>query len=215
MDRSLIRKKGIIIQDRLFLLVLVLIISLYGCAPKIIPSLNQPGSIDKESNIITRTKDNITISVQTEEWHYPPYSLVDYFTPFLFLIRNDTDHKISLKYKDFILFDERGNQFEAIDPEKVEYIMASIELYGAQYPDILFRVEESKPPYTYGVEVPAYLRKPFSNISLLALPEVTIYPHSQVRGFVYFRKAVTYGKTLRLKVEINGIEEDFIFEIKR
>lgn len=188
---------------------------LFACAPKIVPSPNQPGSIDKTSNIITREENGIKVSIQTEEWRYPPYSLNDYITPFLFLIRNDTDRKVSIKYSNFTLFDEYGNQFEALYPEVVEYMMASRELYGDIYPDIFFRFEETKPPYTYGIEIPAYLRRPFSNITILSLPEVTVYPHSQVRGFVYFRKAITYGKKLRLLVEVDGFNEEFSFEITK
>ncbi len=153
--------------------------------------------------------------MQTEEWRYAPYSVNDYFTPFLFLIRNNTENKISVKYSGFILFDEFGNQYEAIPPEGVEYMMAARDIYGERYPDIFFRFEEIRPPYTYGFEIPAYMRRPFSNVSLLGLPETLVHPNSQVRGFVYFRKAVTYGKGLRLRVELDGFDEEFVFEIKK
>ncbi len=188
---------------------------LVACAPKIIPMSEQPGAIDLESNIITREKDGIRVSIQTEEWQYPPYSLTDYFTPFLFLIRNNKDTRVPVRYSGLILFDEHGNQFEAIPPEGIEYRMVTKDLYGGRYPDMLFRFEETRPPYTYGFEIPTYLRRPFSNISILALPEGLIYPNSQVRGFVYFRKAVTYGENLRLRVEIDGFEEEFEFIIEQ
>lgn len=199
----------------LFLLGLLSCFLLVACAPKIIPRSGQPGLIDIESNIITKEKGGIRVSVQTEEWRYPPYSLNDYFTPFLFLIRNNTEKKVSIKYSGVILFDELGNQFEAVPPEGVEYIMISRELYGDRYPDIFFRFEETRPPYTYGFEIPTYLRKPFSNISILSLPETQVYPNSQIRGFVYFRKAITYGKGLKLRVELDGFEEEFEFDIEK
>lgn len=199
----------------LFILCIVFCALLAACAPKVIPRSGQSGLIDLESNIITKEKGGIRVSVQTEEWQYPPYSLNDYFTPFLFLIRNNTESKVSIKYSGFILFDEHGNQYEAIPPEGVEYMMVSRDLYGDRYPDIFFRFEETRPPYTYGFEIPAYLRRPYSNISILSLPEALIYPNSQVRGFVYFRKAVTYGKGLRLRVELDGFEEEFEFDIKK
>jgi len=198
-------------------LVVGVILSLFltACAPRIIPKQDQAGIIDLESNIITKEKGGVKVSVQTEEWRYAPYSVNDYFTPFLLLIRNNTENKISVKYSGFILFDEQGNQFEAIPPEAVEYMMALRDIYGERYPDIYFRFEEARPPYTYGFEIPAYMRRPFSNVSLLGLPEVQVYPNSQVRGFVYFRKAVTYGKGLRLRVELDGFEEEFLFDIKK
>ncbi|HKZ72038.1 MAG TPA: hypothetical protein VJ187_03290 [Nitrospirota bacterium] len=186
-----------------------------ACAPRIIPRADQPGFVDAEDNIITKEKAGIRVSVRTEEWRYTPYAVNDYFTPFLFLIRNNTRDKVVIKYSGLILFDEHGNQFEAVPPEGVEYMMASRDVYGERNTDLFFRAEETRPPYTYGSEVPAYLRRPFSNISILSLPEAPIYPNSQVRGFVYFRKAITYGKTLRLKVELGGFEEEFEFDIKK
>lgn len=193
---------------------IILCFAMTACAPKIIPRPDQAGLVDPESNIVTKEKGGIKVSIQTEEWRYAPYSLNDYFTPFLFLIRNNTENKVSVKYSGFILFDEHGNQFDAIPPEGVEYMMLSRELYGDRYPDIFFRFEETRPPYTYGFEIPAYMRRPFSNISILSLPEVPVFPNSQVRGFVYFRKAITYGKGLRLRVEIDGFSEEFEFDIR-
>ena len=189
--------------------------SVIACAPKIIPRQNQPGVVDAESNIITKESNGIKVSVQSEEWRFTPYSINDYFTPFLFLIRNNTENKVSIKYSGFTLFDEHGNQFGAVSPESIEYMMGSIGLYGNNYPDVFFRFEETRPPYTYGVEAPAYMRKPFSNVSLLSLPEATVYPNSQVRGFVYFRKAITYGTGLKLRIELDGFMNDFEFDIKK
>jgi hypothetical protein len=66
-----------------------------------------------------------------------------------------------------------------------------------------------------GLEYPGYFRPPVSNVTLLSLPEGEVHDQSQVRGFVYFRKATTYGKDLRLRVRINDIEQDFEFEVVR
>src|SRR3990172_4884401 len=105
--------------DRRLLLVSVLITCLFlvSCAPRIIPRSGQPGLVDLKSNIITKEKDGIKVSVQTEEWHYPPYALIDYFTPFLFLIRNNTENKISVKYRVFFLLKGRRNKFDPFPPE--------------------------------------------------------------------------------------------------
>lgn len=187
-----------------------------GCAPKIVPKIPQSGQIDLESNIITKEAKGVRVSVQTQEWAFAPYDLESYFTPFLFLIKNDTDGKIGVKGSEIVLFDEEGNQYNGIPPEGVEMVMATRDLYGrGPYPSVFFRYEESRPPYTLGFEFPAYLRRPFSNVSLLSLPDGEIHPKSQIRGFVYFRKATTYGKTLRLKVPVDGFEEEFEFEVRK
>src|SRR3990172_12725427 len=146
-----------------------------ACAPKIIPRAGQPGFVDLESNLITKEKVGIKVSIWTEEWRYTPYAINDYFTPFLFLIRNNTRDKVAIRYSGLILFDEHGNQFEAVPPEGVEYMMASRDIYGDRGPDLFFRYEETRPPSTYGLEIPAYLRRPFSNISIFSLPEAPLY----------------------------------------
>ena len=201
---------------KIFLLwVFGLCLLLTSCAPKLIPVLSQSGKIEIESNIVTKAKGNIEVSVQTGEWRYQPLSVNDYFTPFLFLIRNKTGEKVPIKYSSFVLFDENGNQYEAIPPDGIEYMLVSRDGYGDTYPGMIFRYEETKPPYTFGYEIPSYLKRPMSNITILALPETSIYPDSQVRGFVYFRKAITYGKGLKLRVELDGFDDEFEFEIKR
>ena len=186
----------------------------WGCAPKIVPKVPQEGKIDLESNIITKSRNGITISVQTEEWNFPPYDLEQFFTPFLFLIRNDTDERVKLDLAEFVLFDDQGNQYNAMPPGLVEGILTYRNLYG-QMPRIFFRYEEIRPPYTLGFEFPAFVQRPLTNVTLLGLLPGEIFPHSQVRGFVYFRKATTYGKALRLRVHLDGVEETFEFVIQR
>ncbi|MBI5192333.1 MAG: hypothetical protein HZA08_02695 [Nitrospirae bacterium] len=201
------------------ILIVTLIVVLTACAPKLVPVVSQSGTVEPESNIITKTKAGIDVSVQAGEWRYQPFSVNDYFTPFLFLIRNNTGEKVSIKYSNFVLFDEHGNQYEAVPPDGIEYMLVTRENSSDTFPNppIVYRFEEAKPPYTFGYDVPAYpyLRRPMSNITLLALPETSIYPNSQIRGFVYFRKAVIYGNRLKLWVEFNGFADGFEFEKKK
>ncbi len=197
---------------------LALIFILTACAPKLVPVVSQSGTVESESNIITKTKAGIDVSVQAGEWRYQPYSVNDYFTPFLFLIRNKTGEKVPIRYSNFVLFDEHGNQYEAIPPDGIEYMLVTRDNQGDTYlnPGIFYRFEETKPPYTFGYDLPAYPytypRRPMSNITLLSMPETSLYPDSQVRGFVYFRKAISYGKKLRLRVELDGFVDEFEFE---
>ncbi|MBI5197357.1 MAG: hypothetical protein HZA19_01990 [Nitrospirae bacterium] len=101
-------------------------------------------------------------------------------------------------------------------PDQVETILLTRDLYGrGPHPSLFFRYEESHPPYSVGFDYPAYFRSPVSNITLLSLPEGEIHPQSQVRGFLFFRKATTYGKDLRLKVQVDGFDQDFEFEVRK
>jgi hypothetical protein len=199
-------------------IVVLLVVLIAGCAPKIIPKLPQGGEIDSVSSIITKKGTGISVSIQTEAWSFEPYYLTDYFTPFLFLIRNDTDQKVPIRLPEFVLFDEQGNQFNAVPPEGVETMILARDLYGrGASTSFFFRYEDIHPStgVGVGVEFPAYVRRPFSNISLLALTDGEIHPKSQVRGFIYFKKATTYGQHLKLKVNVSGFAEDFDFEVKK
>lgn len=199
-------KKRIIGLISLFLLFLFLLSS--GCATKIVPKPLQSGDIDINSNIITKEKDGIRISVQSMEWNYYPYNLEDFYTAMLLLIRNNTDKNIGFKITDFVLLDERGNQFDAVDPSIVERIMAPRGYGQGPYP----------PPFYYGGYSPPpgigyYPFRP-TDITLLSISDGNILSGAQIRGFIYFKRVATHGKNLKMKASISGISEEFEFEIR-
>lgn len=199
-------KKRIFNMASLLLLFLFLLSS--GCATRIVPKPLQPGDVDLSSNIITKEKDGIRISVQSMEWSYYPYNLDDFYTPMLLLIRNNTDKNINFKITDLVLVDEKGNQFNAADPSIVERIMAPRGYGQGPYP----------PPFFYGgyLPPPGIGYYPFipSDITLLSISEGNILPGAQVRGFIYFKRVAAYGKNLKLKANIDGMSEEFEFEIR-
>ncbi len=199
--------KKVIIRLSSFLLLLVLLLS-YGCTTSIAPKPLQPGDIDLNSNIISKEKDGIRISVQSMEWRYYPYNLADFYTPMLFLIRNNTDKKLSFKASDFVLIDDKGNQFNAVDPAIVERIMTR-RGYGQGYYPPYFYYGGYFPPPGFG-----YYSIAPTDITLLSISEGDIFPGSQVRGFIYFKKAVTYGKNIKLKANIGETSEEFEFEVR-
>ena len=190
------------------LLLLFLFFLSSGCMARLVPKPNQPGDIDLNSNIITKEKDGVRLSVQSMEWKYYPYNLEDFYTPMLFLVRNNTDKKINIKITNFALLDEKGNQSNAVDPSIVERIMTPRGYGGTSYPPSIY--------YGGYMSSPAIGYYPVSptDITLLSISEGDILPAAQIRGFIYFRKVSTYGRNLKLKAEIDGKSEEFEFEIK-
>ncbi len=199
-------KRRIISLSSFLLLLLFLLSS--GCTTRIVPKPLQPGDIDLNSNIISKEREGIRISVQSMEWKYYPYNLDNFYTPMLFLIRNNTDKKVSFKVSDLVLVDDRGNQFNAVDPGIVERIMTPRGYGQGFYP----------PSFYYGGYLPppgfGYYSMAPTDITLLSISEGDIFPGSQVRGFIYFKKAVTYGKNIKLKANIGATSEEFEFEIR-
>lgn len=205
---EIIRKsRGII-----FVLFSFLLIS-GGCGFKIVPISSQSGTIDLESNIITKEKNGIVISAQTMEWHYEPYYLDEIFTPVLIYIKNGTKDNITLQYNNFALVDSKGELYNVIPPEKVDAFFVSSP--RSFYPRRNY-FTGFYPPYDFGLDY-SYPKQGgvFTVISLLSIPETKILPNTQIRGFLYFKKVPSYGKTLTLRVTLDDTSESFDFEIKR
>jgi len=207
---NIIRKWG---RSFLPLFLLISLVLSVGCGLKVVPKPDQTGEVDLESNIVTKEKDGVRISVQTMEWRYEPYYLDDFYTPFLVLIKNGTNNNLSVQYSDFVLIDGQGNQYGVVDPEKVERFFYS---RPSPYPDTYFT--RCYPPYrTTPFLAPSY---PFgrdfcSDIALLALPVETILPGAQIRGFLFFRKVAAVETDLKLRVLLGEISEQFDFQIRR
>ncbi|MHB8484074.1 MAG: hypothetical protein ACYDBV_15365 [Nitrospiria bacterium] len=198
-----------------------LILFLEGCGVVLVPKPDQAGEIDLHSNIITKKVGGAGISVQTQEWHFSPGDLEDYYTPFLLLIKNETANKIEFSQKSLNLLDGRGNQFQPVLPVEVErtfinrgYPFASSAQIGIG--------SGGYSSFGFGLNFPLYppppvypSSPPVSDISLLALHEGEILPGATVRGFVYFRKVPPVEGSLKLHVEVNQASEDFYFILKR
>lgn len=195
-----------------------------GCGVKIIPKTEQEGIIDAKHNIITKEKNGLRITARSMDWRFDPYFLDEYFTPIFFIIKNDTDQKVTISYKNFIAFDDQGNQYNALPPANVNDLLLAREYspfypYYPYYPytETIIMREKEGTYTTFGLGIPFFYsyRRSFSNIALYALPEGEIHPHAQVRGFVYFTRADQYGRELKIKLKIDGIEQEFEFILKK
>src|SRR3989304_586658 len=119
---NIIRKRG---RSFLPLFLLISLVLSVGCGLKVVPKPDQTGEVDLESNIVTKEKDGVRISVQTMEWRYEPYYLDAVYTPFLVLIKNGTNNNLSVQYSDFVLIDGQGIQHGDDEAEKVERLFYS------------------------------------------------------------------------------------------
>lgn len=213
------------LREIAFFILLAMI--LMACGVKIVPKSPPEGIIDQKA--LSIEKEGVRLTVEPMAWRFFPYYLEDYYTPLYIIIRNGTDKPVAVKYEDFILFDDKGNQFKPILPEKIE---DSVGLYPYDYP---FYSPYYNPwywgyrPYWWPYWSPYWTwlyyygdyRYPYDRyyappleIVPQALPEGEIYPGAQVRGFLYFQNATEYGKGLTLKVSIAGLLYEFGFEIR-
>jgi hypothetical protein len=176
----------------------------------VIPEPNQGGQVDLPSRLVSKELHGIQITVQSMAWRYDPYYLEDYFTPLLVFIRNTTDEPLSVQYQDFVLVDDRGNQYNAITPQMVD---RALKGRGAPYPypPPIYYPLAPMGFVPYGYEpYPAY----YADIMLLSLHETKVVPHAQVRGFLYFQKATVEGQRLTLTASVGGRSQEFQFSIQ-
>lgn len=196
-------------------LALAVCFSATGCAPALLPVAEQNGDIDLQNRIVTKKFGGTRVSIQTQEWRFNPTDLEQYYTAFLFLIRNESDKSIELSLKNIAMVDVRGNQSMPVAPREIEkeYYDRGIGPPGSGY--FSFGSGGRSSMFGLGVQVPIGSSPPILDVSILSLHEGGIVPGAQIRGFVYFRKVLPEDEPFLLHLEFNQSGEDFHFIRKR
>lgn len=175
-----------------------------GCATiKLYPKSNQ-GVLERD-NRLTITQNKVSLTILTNTWNYTPSELDDYYTPLEVIIRNDQEHSIETGYSDFLLFDEFGNQYRALNPGAVDNSLG-YQGYGRRYGryTAFFGFSYGRfghplfydpfyYPFWYGY--PNYS----SAVQRVGLLQGAVRPHAQVSGFLYFQKILPESKDLVLE----------------
>jgi len=221
---------------------LLIFLTAYGCATKFIPVAVPGGMINERRGSLTINKGGIAVTAEAEALYRTPYNLENYFTPFRVVIRNETGRHIRISLDDFILLDEKGNQYNAYSPEKMAEIVKSDPDYVVQPPLALLPLYgnhstlASFPPQGHNYGIPYYDQafgrwvSPYDyysrdsrffsgetlmqDIFLTALPVGRIINGAQVFGNVYFRTDMLDVSQARVHVTIEGIEFELPFLVK-
>ncbi len=186
-----------------------LVATVLSCGIAVIPEPDQGGQVDAAARLVVKEAGGIQVAVQSMAWRFDPYYLDEYFTPLLVFIRNKTDAPLSIHYEDFVLVDDRGNQFNAVAPQLVD---RAVKRSGAAYPPPYYPPLLNAPFPPYGYESYPYR---YADVLMLALQETKVVPHAQVRGFVYFQQATAEGGHFTLTVSLAGKPQEFHFSIQR
>ncbi len=225
-----------------FTLLFLILLTAYGCATKIIPVAVPGGLINERRGSLTISKGGIAVTAEAEALYRTPYNLENYFTPFRVVIRNETGRQIRISYDDFILLDEKGNQYNVYSPEKMAEIVKSDPDYAVRPPITVLPVYANQstlsPFSTNGIytAMPYYDQArghwsyPYDfyrrdsrfmsgetlmqDIFLTALPVGRIIDGAQVFGNVYFRTDMRDVSQARVHVTIEGIEFELPFLVK-
>lgn len=229
------------IRPFLYLFFLILLTA-YGCATKIIPVPVPGGFINERRGSLTISKGGVSVTAEAEALYRTPYNLENYFTPFRVVIRNDTGSQIKISYDNFILLDEKGNQYNAYSPEKMAEIVKSDPEYAVRPPLAVLPVYDSHSTFTRFPSSNTYADMPYydrarghwsypydlyrrgdrffngetlmQDIFLTALPVGRIINGAQVFGNVYFRTDMYDVSQAMVHVTIDGTEFELPFLVK-
>ncbi|MBI1823665.1 MAG: hypothetical protein HYR80_06095 [Nitrospirae bacterium] len=199
-----------------FWMIVLVLFCAGGCGKALIPKPDQSGEIDLHSRIISKKMGGAKVSVQTHEWQFNPSELEQYFTPFLFLVRNESESKIPVSLNSIYLVDTGGNQLKPLQPSEVEKTMTDRGYVMTPTAHLGIGMGGYHSMFGMGFTFPLNSARPLgSDIASLALPEGDILPGATVRGFVYFQRTPPAGDSLKLHIEMNQTAEDYYFLLKR
>jgi len=145
-----------------FALILFLFIS--GCGPKIIPISVTGAEVDEDKLSISIEKEGITVQARVAYFRRTPYDLESYLVPFKIQVRNETGKEINIGYENFVLLDNKGNQYRPYSPEKIAEIIKSDPEYAVKPPTVAIALPNMMnytspnypPPYPSGYDYYPY-----------------------------------------------------------
>ena len=165
-------------------------VSAISCGIRLVPIDRAGWTVDLKAGTSGYVTESIQIVARRGELKRPAGTIEDYIFPVHMTIRNHSGGKIAFLPQDFVLLDQGGMQYPAIDPRQL------IGIVSKQYPSRFnvfpyFGFMYGYDPYAhaagYGALAPAYSSEYWEEIFLKALPDGEIFPGAAVSGLVYFR----------------------------
>lgn len=92
-------------------LALALVLVAMGCGPEfaVVPQGGAP-------RVTAQAQTGATLTALANQWEADPFDLADYVTPIAVELYNPGPHDVRVAYSDFVLTDERGTRYPAINP---------------------------------------------------------------------------------------------------
>ena len=207
-------------MKKLLLPLLLLALVLSGCAGIVItPSPDAAGRVNPQDLSISQTSEQVTVTAKVMDLEVRPYQMDQNICSFQVDIKNDRDTKIYLPAERFILFDDQGNQYRPVSPQKIRELVAQLDPYLIPYPYVGYYyegdAERARVRNEFNSEVVYFPTRNPQNIELEALPDGKVEPGKQVSGLIYFLADLRTMKSFSLQgsaVLAKGVKSsDFVF----
>src|SRR5262245_59013483 len=167
------------------------------------------------------TVAGVTVSARAEVWKFDPNDLEAKVTPMLVEIDNASDRPLLIRYKDFRLATNAGDQYSAMPPYDIGGTLT--ETYTVRNPyypysgfavaPYLWRWYPGFPRYggAFGYDPLYYdpyitqfreVELPTAEMVQRALPEGVLDPGGRVTGFVYFQKVGKHAGSVTFTTDL-------------
>jgi len=194
---------------------MVAILIIAGCArvPKITPRPSVEAYIIPSTEILSISKAGITINAKALRDATLSHRVYRYFIPFYVSIRNNLDYKIWFSFQNFILLDEKREQYSVVRPEEVSRTLVETRIDRTW---ITVGWETTFPDQESAMGLGVYYG--FPEVTPTGVVDVfqegPIYPHAQKSGYIFFPRMIK-GKELTMVVFYHdpqtGEESEFHF----
>ncbi len=200
-------------------LLFVSLLSLTGCALKVVPQPVASGQINEKDNSQTVTKNGIAITVRNDQREMMSYNLDETVTSFLVTVTNGTGKELSIPSDGFLLIDNANHQHNPLTPDKLKEMVSKDSYYLMPYPYVgFYYMEDYERAYSnavIGSQQPYYYEVYPQDIYTNAFPNGTIIPKSTVSGQVYFMADLANMTGMKLLIYLKGTtksaQPDFTF----
>jgi len=185
------------------IVLLVFILFLLSCAPKILPVRSHNVKIQENYAVITHKDYNIAI--EPSSWNDPPSNLESYFMVFYVILRNKTNQKMPIDKDAFVMIDDKGEQYPIFGPQQMVKIM-----YGDnQYFDLNYFMNfDEKENENLKEEYETRLDG-IRNIMMKAFQFDPIRPQAQQSGYLFFER-LEFKKQALFKIYYNDDVMEFV-----
>jgi|GEM_PF-1401147 len=169
-----------------------------GCA-HLAPIPDPAHTIASDRYGTTQQVGGVLVTVRTQGWQSEQLDRLEpYVTPLFVEIKNQGPDTVNFNVDDAVLVDNEGTLYRPLPPERLQELLTS-----PVAPEATSSSAESVFPYDLEL------------LSTLgALKSGAVPPGTQIRGAVYFQRAVDWAEELTLRIAIEGETREFRFRVR-
>jgi len=195
-----------------YILFFCVLMATFSCAQKVLVPVENGVKVDPKTLTATHESTEVKIKVRTNAWECCPSYLDDYVLPIYIEVKNRSPNPIELSLKDVVLVDDKGNQYNALEPKEVAEAVR-----GGSGVGVSLGFAYGTPGWGLGWVAggPAYYDSAEDVINK-AFIAGRILPGAKLKGFVYFQKIPDEVRriTMRIGYRIGERRKEVVFKFR-